>query len=321
MSSAEEFQLIKRYFAPLGERQSSWLVQGIGDDCALFRPPAGMDIAVSTDTLLPGVHFPQRSSPADIARRALLVNLSDLAACAAAPRSFCLALSLPQAEPAWLEEFSGSLAKTADEMQIVLAGGDLVRGPLAVTIQVIGVVPTGCALTRSGAQPGDRLWISGATGQAAAGLALIEQRLRVDDRAVALGVRNKFWSPEPRLQLAIALRGVASAAIDISDGLLADAGHLATASKVLISIDSKALPLVEELYESAGRQQLSDWALTGGDDYELCFSAPVQHDRLLQQRGCIAIGRVTAAGDSGSGVLCDGQPVTTAGGWNHFADD
>ena len=273
-----EFELIERVFRPLdGERDDVAL--GIGDDAAVLQLPPGHELVACVDTLVAGVHFPVDCSPFDIGWRAGATNLSDLAAMGAEPRWATLALTLPQADPDWLSAFADGLATVLRPWQVALVGGDTTRGPLTISLQVLGSLPAGQALTRGGARVGDLVYVSGTLGDAAAGLQVLAESAPADSPVAFL--HQRFLHPTPRLALGLALRGMASSCIDVSDGLLADAGHLANASGVQICLRAAALP------RSAGLQARFDpdtalrLAATGGDDYELCFTLPrAQQTRL-----------------------------------------
>jgi len=310
-----EFELIARYFdsPDFALPEAEGVLLGIGDDAAILRLPPGEDLAVSIDTLVAGVHFPADSSPEQIGHRALAVNLSDLAAMGARPLWFTLALTLPEADEAWLAGFSRGLAALARRHHVALVGGDTTRGPLSITIQVHGCVPPGLALRRDGARAGDDVWVSGHPGTAALGL---RQLLAGGARDEAARV---FAEPAPRVALGLALRGLASAAIDVSDGLLADAGHIAARSAVAIVLERERLPFSPQLDSLADRDDACALALGGGDDYELCFTAPPRHGAAIAGAAadlglaCTRIGRVLA----GQGVECAGF-VPRAGGYQHF---
>jgi thiamine-monophosphate kinase len=270
-----EFELIDRYFTRPARRAAL----GIGDDCALLAPAPGQQLAVSSDMLVEGRHFLSTVAPERLGHKALAVNLSDLAACGATPRSFVLALALPEAEPRFLEGFARGLLALADAQGCELVGGDTTRGPLTICITVIGEVPTGAALLRSGAQPGDEIWVSGTLGDARLALEAFRGHVELSGEAFA-AVRAAMEQPDPRVALGIALRGVATSAIDISDGLLGDLGHILRRSGVGATVDVDAVPRSAHLAaQAAERQRLC--TLAGGDDYELVFSAaPASADRV-----------------------------------------
>src|SRR5512141_514792 len=228
-----EFELIARFFTRATPANRPDIVLAVGDDCALLQPPDGVQWAVSTDTLVEGVHFLPAVDPAALGHKALAVNLSDLAACGAEPNCFFLALALPGTDERWLQSFAEGLFAIADAHGCVLAGGDTTRSPhgVVITITVMGTVPTGQALLRSGARPGDDIWVSGALGDAACGLA-IRQGETTADAPEARAAIERLERPQPRIALGRALRGVATSAIDVSDGLLGDLGHILERSSV-----------------------------------------------------------------------------------------
>ncbi|SFP67032.1 thiamine-monophosphate kinase [Ectopseudomonas composti] len=315
-----EFELIRHYFAAARCAQGGvGVVRGIGDDCALLAVPAGEQLAVSTDTLVAGVHFPDACDAFLLGQRALAVSASDLAAMGATPLAFTLALTLPSASEAWLAEFARGLQQMAENCSLALVGGDTTRGPLSLTLTVFGRVPAGQALLRSGAQVGDLLCVGGELGDAAGALPLVlAQRDATPEVAEPLLVR--YWSPQPQLALGQALRGRATAALDISDGLLADCGHIASASQVALHIELARVPLSAPLRAFAGEEQAKVCALGGGDDYRLAFTLPpaLLADIQRDWSEVRVIGRVLA----GSGVqLLDaaGQPIEPPrGGYQHF---
>lgn len=274
-----EFELIDRYFRPLqqsGPAGRERILTGIGDDAAVLELPPGRQLVAALDTLVEGTHFPVGSPPASIGHRALAVNLSDLAAMGAEPAWYLLSLTMPRADEAWLAALAQGMHALAARVPIALVGGDTTRGPLSLSVQVLGHVAPGEALTRAGARPGDLLFVSGSVGDAAAGLALeldADSDERQDDAAQAT-LRSRFRFPVPRLSLGRALRGLASAAIDVSDGLAADAGKLAAASGCGLRIDTDRLPLSDALRAACAPALALRHALAGGDDYELCFSLP-----------------------------------------------
>jgi thiamine-monophosphate kinase len=302
---SNEFELIRRYFWGLGGGGPIRL--GIGDDAALLELPPGEVLVTSVDTLVEGVHYPEDTFPEDVGYRALAVAASDLAAMGASPLACTLALTLPAVDELWLQAFSEGLARACADFGLPLAGGDTTRGPGSViTLQVFGACPADAALRRDGARPGDQVCVSGTVGDAAAALAILEERWHPGPEAAALVER--FNRPTPRLALGERLRGVATAAIDVSDGLLADLGHIAAASGVAIALDSGTLPLSPAL--AAAGEQGRAWALGGGDDYELAFTLPA--DAAIPE-GCSRIGEVR----EGSGLSVDGAPAE-ASGYRHF---
>ena len=281
----DEFQLIRRYFARSAKPRGD-VSLGIGDDAALLRVPPGQELAVSTDSLLSGVHFPA-DLPADaVGHRALAANLSDLAAMGAVPAWVLMALTLPEADEAWLEGFSHGFFALAERHGVALVGGNMARGPLNVTLTVHGLVEQGTALTRSGAQVGDLVYVTGHPGDAAAGLKLL-QKGRADPMHPCV---RHFSYPEPRIAAGRALRGLASAAIDVSDGLMADLGHLLEARSFGAKLSLERLPVSTELLTLHGQEEAWRLALTGGDDYELCFTVPApraaEAEARLLQAGC-----------------------------------
>jgi thiamine-monophosphate kinase len=317
-----EFELIERYFRDCGAARSD-VVAGVGDDAALLLPSPDSELVAATDTLVAGVHFPEGSPPASIGHRALAVNLSDLAAMGARPAWALLALTLPAAEDAWLAEFAAGLGALARAHRVALVGGDTTRGPLTVTVQLLGHVPRGSALRRSGGRAGDALFVSGTPGDAAAGLALEQGRLTAPPDALTY-LRERFLLPTPRMALGERLRGFASACIDVSDGLLGDAGKLALASGSGLEISFDALPVSELLVRAVGEDEARTLALRGGDDYELLFTVhPEKLDALLaelppERWGYSRIGSLRAA--PGAVVLRDGIVMQFShSGYQHFA--
>jgi thiamine-monophosphate kinase len=315
-----EFELIRHYFAAASCAQAGeGVALGIGDDCALLGLPADEQLAISTDTLVAGVHFPDSPDPFLLGQRAVGVSVSDLAAMGATPIGFTLALTLPGVDAAWLQAFTRGLDQMALRCAIRLIGGDTTRGPLSLTLTVFGRVPKGQALTRAGAQVGDLLCVGGELGDAAGALPLVLKQQHTK-QAVADALLARYWSPMPQLELGLALRGKASAALDISDGLLADCGHIAAASGVALVIEQAHVPMSAALLAFAGESTALQCALSGGDDYRLAFTLPAQYLPDLQQAGLpvYVIGRVAA----GRGVtLLDshGQSVQLPhSGYQHF---
>ncbi|KGI78577.1 thiamine-phosphate kinase [Oleiagrimonas soli] len=323
-----EFDLIEAIRARSATRREDVLL-GIGDDAALLRPPPGHALAVAVDTLLEGVHFPLGTAPADIGWKALAVNLSDLAAMGATPAWALLSLSLPRADRRFVEGFLDGFMALAEPHRLALVGGDTTRGTLAVSVTVHGFVHEEQALRRSGAKPGDAIFVTGTLGDAAAGLACLDRQRDDADRLLTSAVDSRkalierLNRPSPRVAAGQWLREVASACIDVSDGLLADLGHLCKASGVGASLDVDALPLSSALL-TLFADNARDFALTGGDDYELCFTAAPEHaarivaDLARQGCGAARIGRIVAE----EGVAlhdADGRRVTaSASGWDHF---
>jgi thiamine-monophosphate kinase len=274
-----EFDLIRQYFT-----RSSYddprIVLGVGDDCALLQPSAGMQLAISTDMLVEGRHFFANADPAKLGHKCLAVNLSDLAAMGAKPMAFTLALALPEANAAWLQPFAQGMLALADLHQCSLIGGDTTKGPLTICITVLGELPPGLALRRDAAQVGDDIWVSGSLGDARLALAGYWNEVTLDaaaHRQAAL----RMHQPTPRVALGMALRGIAHAALDISDGLAGDLGHILNRSQVGASLFVDRLPAGEVLQQQ-GIDLRRRFTLAGGDDYELCFTAPrAQRDAVL----------------------------------------
>lgn len=304
------------------------VVLGIGDDAALLAPPAGHELAVSTDTLVDGVHFVHGTPARDIGWKALAVNLSDLAAMGATPAWALLALTLPHADHAFVDAFAAGFAELAAPHALALVGGDTTSGPLAIGVTVLGLVPAGQALRRDGARVGDVVCVTGTLGDAAAGLRWLDeavaQREAVDPTSRA-ALLQRMRRPQPRVATGLALRGLASACIDVSDGLLADLGHVARRSGVGIEVAADALPASPALRHACDGALRIRLQASGGDDYELAFTAaPERLDAIryaLESVGCgvTCIGTVVA----GSGVrllAADGSAIALpSAGWQHFA--
>ena len=321
-SSLGEFGLIERFFRrPMAADQ--YVALGAGDDCALLTVPPGEQWAVSTDTLIEGIHFVSNVDPVALGHKSLAVNLSDLAACGATPRCFLLAIALPRVDPSWLADFSRGLYALADAHHCLLAGGDTTRSlhSVAITVTAMGSVPSGGALLRSGARVGEDIWVSGQLGDAALGLAVRrdEMDLPAPD---AEQVVNRLERPTPRVKLGGRLVGIASSAIDVSDGLVGDLRHVLRASGVGATIDWTQVPRSPVLQQQPMLIQYR-CALTGGDDYELIFTASA--DRRAEVLAAAEttpvsrIGTVTATADLT--VLDEhGTPVDTRNGaYDHFA--
>lgn len=290
-----EFALIDRYFRAVGARAD--VRTGVGDDGAVLAPPPGQDLVAVIDTLVEGVHFPAGSDARSIGHRALAVNLSDIAAMGATPAWALLALTLPHAHESWLAAFAQGFGDLAREHDVQLVGGDTTAGPLCITVQVLGFVPHGQALLRAGGQTGDIVFVTGTPGEAACGLSLLQGREsgRNSPPAVLEALRRRFLFPQPRSGIGVQLRGIASACIDVSDGLAGDLAKLAQAGSGGAEIDLALLPLSDALRACAGRDAAEQYALTGGDDYELCFTVPPARLGALQGWPCTAIGRLIEA--------------------------
>lgn len=316
--SLGEFDIIARYFTRRPERPDVLL--GVGDDAAVLDTPADRKLVVAIDTIVAGIHFPDATGPADIGYRALAVNLSDLAAMGAQPAWMTLSLSLPHAEAHWIEAFASGLFELADRHRVALVGGDTVRGPLVITVQIAGWIEADRWLTRSGAQAGDLLFVSGTPGEAAAGLAVIQRE--IERGAAAAHLVQRFLRPEPRVELGRRLRSLASAAMDVSDGLVTDLEKLCAASDCGASVDIQALPSSAAMRAVFGAEACVEYQLAGGDDYEILFTIPpdrvAELDVLRQTQPLTQIGVIT----SERGVRCasNGQPFRMKRtGYDHFA--
>ena len=316
-----EFDLIKQYFK---RARPARAVLGIGDDCALLAPARGMHMAISSDMLVEGRHFFAGADARMLGHKCLAVNLSDLAAMGARPIGFTLALSLPLADPAWLAAFSGGLFNLADAFDCELIGGDTTKGPLTICITIFGAIAPGQALRRDAARAGDDIWISGSLGDARLALACYWNDYPLE-RAALEEAASRMHMPSPRIGLGMALAGMAHAAIDISDGLVGDLGHILAASGVGATLDADALPAGPVL----ARQPLQwrrRFTAAGGDDYELCFTAPVAQRDAVMAAGLKSGTVVTRVGsiDAAHGLrLVDGQGNALdlkLAGFDHFAD-
>lgn len=319
--SRSEFSIIESYFAGLTPERDDTLLS-IGDDCALLTPIAGQAVAISMDTLVAGVHFFEDVAPEKLGHKALAVNLSDLAAMGATPAWFTLALTLPDFNESWLAGFADGLATLARQHQIQLVGGDTTRGPLSITIQVHGLVEPAKAFRRNAARPGDWVFVSGTLGDAGVALQLKLHKLKNNNLTDAdlVYLNQRLECPTPRNQLAARLSGRIDAAIDISDGLLADLQHILDLSQVGANIDVAVLPLssaLQKLPEGIALEQ----ALTGGDDYELCFTASADIAPVLAQEFAGEITCIGLINDSGKLTLEGRQnlnQITHKAGYDHF---
>lgn len=302
---AGEFELIERIRQRVTYRHDVLL--GIGDDAAVLRPPPGQLLAVSADTLNAGVHFLHGTAASDIGWKALAVNLSDLAAMGAAPAWCMLSLSLPASDADWVDAFLDGFLALAAQHEVALVGGDTTRGPLSVSVTVIGTLPVGQGLQRDSAQAGDDIWVTGTLGDAAAGLALLTGHSPTDQSSCSIDepaqtrLQQRLHRPSPRIAAGLALRGLAHACIDVSDGLFADLGHVLQASGKGACVELSALPTSSALQQFAEQEQRWPLQAAGGDDYELCFTAPPANaDAIrLAMQSCdtlaARIGRICAA--------------------------
>ncbi|MDX1572999.1 MAG: thiamine-phosphate kinase [Methylophaga sp.] len=322
MNQPSEFSLIKTYFSSLTADRED-VVLGIGDDCALLKPPAGQLLATSVDTLVSDVHFFADVDAYRLGQKALAVNLSDLAAMGAKPAWFTLALTIPRANTDWLKAFSAGIADLAKQHDLQLVGGDTTRGSLAITIQVTGFVDADKAFRRDAAKPGDKIYVSGTLGDAGGGLQLKQGKLPLDKltEAEQQFLIDRLELPTPRNRLASQLVGEIQSAIDISDGLLADLQHILTASQVGATIDTTALPLSSAL-QKLPVEQAHKLALTAGDDYELCFTVSPNKAAVLE---AALNGQVTCIGEitdfAGLKLLPEiaQQNLDVKPGYDHFS--
>jgi thiamine-monophosphate kinase len=315
----DEFEIIRHFFTP--EEKSDSVVVGVGDDGAVLRPDPGRDLVSVVDTLVFGIHYPTMLAAADVAYRAVAVNLSDIAAMAARPRWMTLALTLADSDPAWLDDFSRGLFAAADEHDLALVGGDTTRGSeTVVSVNIIGDVEAGKALTRSGAKPGDAIFVSGTVGDAAAGLSILQSGLPESDDVDYL--LERFRRPQARVDVGTALSSIAHAAIDLSDGLYTDLEKLLSASGVAGSLEISDIPLSAQLTNLMDEEDALRFALGGGDDYELCFTASDADERIREVADgsgvtITRVGQVT----KGSGLACtrNGEPYDYQdAGYRHF---
>jgi thiamine-monophosphate kinase len=321
-----EFELISRYFtrAAVTRGAESGVVLGIGDDAAVLALPRDAELIAAVDTIVAGRHFPEATDARSIGHRALAVNLSDLAAMGATPAWATLALTLPNADPAWLERFSAGLLDLADASGVALVGGDTTRGHLTVSVQILGHVPRGTALRRSGARDGDLLAVTGTLGDAGAGLAFVTHPPPNAPSAAVQSLIERFNYPTPRVQFGVAARGIATAAMDLSDGLVGDLPKLAQASGLAAHIAVERLPLSGAIRAAVPMARALEWALSAGDDYELLLSVPPPRYRELEAAAAQLNLTLTAVGEmrSGNGVTWslngrDFQPACQ--GFDHFA--
>jgi thiamine-monophosphate kinase len=314
-----EFEIIARYFTRATSDRD--VVLGIGDDAAVLAVDG--HVAVTVDTLVAGVHFPDGMGPHLLGHRLMAVNLSDLAAMGARPRWSTLALTMPSADELWLDGFSRGLFELADRYGVSLVGGNLSRGPLALTMQLMGTVEPKNLLTRGGGHVGDDIYVTGTLGDSAAGIMLILERSAAPQGSAAAALKERFYRPVPRVGAGLVLGPLATAAIDVSDGLLADLGHICKASGCGATIDVERVPLSAELLSMFPPQEAIAHALGGGDDYELCFTAPPSRAEEIEAALEAAATPVRRIGQLAAGqtVVCrrDGEPFTPAlRGFRHF---
>ncbi len=296
--SLDEFEIIERYFKILG-KNSTGVVLGPGDDCAVLSFPDSEEVCASTDTLIEGIHFPENCDASVVASRLVGANLSDLAAMGALPHSCLIALTMPEAEKNWLSEFSATLTDLLEKHGLALAGGNISKGSLSLTMTVLGTVPAGQALTRIGARPGDIVCVTGTLGDARKGLNDLLSGLESSRY-----LTSRYCRPTPRLEIGRQLRGLATAVIDISDGLIADLSHLCQASQVGALIELLSVPVSDDLVSILGDLEARSSGLTAGDDYELCFTLPAACSKELNSLAMSSGLPITQVGyiKTGSGV-------------------
>jgi thiamine-monophosphate kinase len=328
VSAPGEFDLIAKYFS----RPARRAVLGVGDDAALLAPRPGFELAISTDMLVEGTHFLPLTNAERLGHKTLAVNLSDLAAMGAQPLYATLAVSLPRVDEAWLAAFARGFFALADAHGVELIGGDTTRGPLNLCVTIMGEVPAGAAIRRAGARAGDDVWVSGTLGDAALGLAQLQGGVILDAAAAAHAI-NRLEAPMPRVALGLALRGLASSMLDVSDGLVGDLAHIARASQLAARVNAEALPLsLDSPLRAMPLDARLRYAAGGGDDYELCFTAPPAQSAAVRAAGASAgvpltkigtmIAPAAATGVAAGVVLVvdgDGNPCTpTVSGYDHF---
>lgn len=314
-----EFEIIDKYFLNIGWQSDKSVILGPGDDCAIMSVPPGYELCISTDTLVEGVHFPVDCAGRVVAARSFAASLSDLAAMGAEPYGFTGALTMPVVDHHWLAEFSAHLSDLSIEFEIPLVGGNLTRGPLSLTFTVMGLTPVGQALHRRGASEGDDIYITGYPGEAGAGLSLLG-----DEGEDFNSLIEAYQFPRPRIEIGVALRATASAAIDVSDGLLADLNHLTDSSNQGAEIDVSSVPLSRALLEYTSPGSALLLAFTAGDDYELCFSAASDKRSIISEISVATGVEITKIGRiiGGSGVKLTGDisdlPEISKMGYEHF---
>ncbi|MVF20335.1 thiamine-phosphate kinase [Methylocaldum sp.] len=316
-----EFELIRRFFTDQTVKHPSTIL-GVGDDCALLRVEEGEDLAVTADTLVEGVHFLSDVDPESLGHKVLAVNLSDLAAMGAKPKWVVLALTLPHADAAWLQSFAKGFFALAERYGVELIGGDTTRGPLTITVQALGLTPRDGALRRSGARPGDLIYLTGELGAAGLGLKMRQGRTGIEDQTAIAHLER----PEPRVDIGLKLRGLANSGIDVSDGLAADLGHILEASGVGATLAWERLPLPDGVRRYI--EETGDWRmpLSAGDDYELCFTVPPGNREKLER--CLTTGGFPFAligqiePQTGLRLFKDGRSIELSqDGYQHFSSD
>lgn len=317
-----EFDLIKRYFSR--KSLQNGVILSVGDDCAITSIPSGYQLAITTDTLVEGTHFLPSISPADLAYKSVAVNLSDLAAMGATPTWMSLALTLPEIKEAWLAEFSQSLFAILDRYGVSLIGGDTTKGPLSITLTAQGFLPENQGLFRHQAKVGDWIFVSGFLGDSAAGLDLLLKNRKIENESDRYLIQRHL-RPTPRVELGLALRSFSCCALDISDGLLADLGHILERSQVGAEIYLENLPISRHLCIQYEQTQAEKFALTGGEDYELCFTVSEEKreemEQVLRSQGIkvTCIGKILPQ-TSGLNLLKNGEKVALPAhcGFDHF---
>ncbi len=322
--ATSEFELIRRYFT----HRARHTVLGVGDDAALVNVKRGHELVISADMLVAGRHFFRDADPRRLGHKALAVNLSDMAAMGATPRWATLGLALPAADTRWIKEFSRGFMALARRFDVDLIGGDTTRGPLNICVQIMGEAPHGKALRRDGARKGDDIWVSGTLGDAALALAALKRRIRLKPAELAQ-CAVRLHAPTPRVALGLALSGIAHSAIDISDGLLADLGHVLESSDAAAEIELAALPASAVLRRYLAHVTACRALLAGGDDYELCFTAPrAAHERIVRagSRARVRVTRIGSVRAHRQGMprlivrAPDGAALRVVrGGYDHFA--
>lgn len=320
----KEFDLIKKYFTEQLIKRKD-VVLGIGDDCAIVKPIEGKQVAITTDTLVAGVHFPLETSPRAIGHKSVVVNLSDLAAMGAEPAWISLAVTLPNVDEAWIEEFCAGVFDVCEYYNVQLIGGDTTQGPLSITITAQGVLPDDKYISRAGAKPGDWVYVTGEIGDAALALQHIQGKVTLD-LAYQENALKRLNFPKPRILAGQAIRGYASSAIDLSDGLISDIAHICNSSNVGANIVLDNLPISDANINTLGLNKARELALKGGDDYELLFTVSENNKVALETsmsntRNVITcIGQINASGKIT--VTLDSKPVSiNASGYEHFSSE